>query len=156
MSPACLTLSVAFRLQTYLAGKAWSTAVLQGALAALTKDIDAAGDSTAPGQTPAYRRQLAAAFLYKFALRSLPSVPPSLQSAAQRYVRPVSSGTEVFAPDKMEYPISQPIVKLSALEQTSGEAMCVRMCAWRGVAFRSPAMFALSALQLHVRCVASG
>lgn len=110
-------------LEAALTGKTWSDATLQAALTALTADITRVGDSTAFGQTPAYRRQLAAAFLYKFALRCQPSLPATLQSAAQRYVRPVSKGVEVYTPDPTTYPISQPIVKESALDQTSGEAV---------------------------------
>ena len=38
------------------------------------------------------------------------------------FVRPISSGTQSFTTDPSEYPVSEPLPKLSALLQTSGQA----------------------------------
>ncbi len=38
------------------------------------------------------------------------------------FVRGVSSGTQSFTTDPSEYPVSEPLPKLSALLQTSGQA----------------------------------
>ena len=38
------------------------------------------------------------------------------------FVRPISSSTQSFTTDPSEYPVSEPLPKLSALLQTSGQA----------------------------------
>jgi xanthine dehydrogenase/oxidase len=76
-----------------------------------------------PAAAPAaYRISLASGLLYKFYLSFLPNANPRVQSAAVPFVRPISSGTSSFTTDPSEYPVSQPIPKLSALLQTSGQA----------------------------------
>ena len=45
-----------------------------------------------------------------------------LVAAAVPFVRGVSSGTQSFTTDPSEYPVSEPLPKLSALLQTSGQA----------------------------------
>lgn len=42
--------------------------------------------------------------------------------AAIPFVRPISSGSQSFTTDPSEYPVSEPMPKLSALLQTSGQA----------------------------------
>ena len=49
-------------------------------------------------------------------------VPPRDRSAGKVYERPVSKGTQNFETYEYEYPVSDPIVKLSAFEQATGEA----------------------------------
>ena len=38
------------------------------------------------------------------------------------FVRPISSGSQSFTTDPSEYPVSEPLPKISALLQTSGQA----------------------------------
>ena len=38
------------------------------------------------------------------------------------FVRPISSGSQSFTTNPSEYPVSEPLPKLSALLQTSGQA----------------------------------
>ena len=45
-----------------------------------------------------------------------------MRSAAIPYVRPLSSGVETYQTDPAQYPVTQPLPKLSALQQASGEA----------------------------------
>lgn len=45
-----------------------------------------------------------------------------MHSAAVPYVRPLSSGVESYQTDPTQYPVTQPLTKLSALQQASGEA----------------------------------
>lgn len=115
----------ATQMEAALTGQALNTQTLQAALAALTKDIDAVGDSTAYGPSPAYRRRTSAALFYKFALRAQPagSLPAMNQSGAERYCRPVSAGTQSFEAASDENPVGTPVIKLGAPMQTSGEAV---------------------------------
>ena len=57
-------------------------------------------------------------------VRALPasSVPASVNSAAVRYIRPVSSETANYSTDKTEQPVSMPVQKLGAVIQAAGEA----------------------------------
>ncbi len=76
-----------------------------------------------PAAAPAtYRISLACGLLYKFYLSLLPNANPRVQSAAIPFVRPISSGSSKFTTNPSEYPVSQPMPKLSALLQTSGQA----------------------------------
>jgi len=43
-------------------------------------------------------------------------------AAAVPFVRPISSGSQSFTTNPSEYPVSEPLPKLSALLQTSGQA----------------------------------
>ena len=52
----------------------------------------------------------------------LDKVNPRVHSAAIPYVRPLSSGVESYQTDPTQYPVTQPLTKLSALQQASGEA----------------------------------
>ena len=69
-----------------------------------------------------YRSQLPISFFYKFYLSLLPSIPSNLQSAANAYERPVSTGKFTYDDDPIEYPVSEYMPKLDAILQTSGEA----------------------------------
>ncbi len=117
-----------------LQGRRWDAGALQAALAALDAELAALIERHAEryaqlpdeGYSPAYRRQLAASYLYKFFLevmewRGLP-VPPALRSGAERTVRPVSRGTQAYADDPAEYPANRPYVKIEAFLQATGEA----------------------------------
>eukprot|EP00958_Prasinococcus_capsulatus_P022988 scaffold3319_cov427-Prasinococcus_capsulatus_cf.AAC.17 len=115
-------LCIARETQRSLQGQSsTSDAVLQAALATLATEVVAEdGDRDA-----AYKSQLVASLFYKFMLGIQPSIPPSLQSAATDYIRPISSGTWDYtgAEDESEFPISQPMPNVGALQQTSGEAI---------------------------------
>jgi xanthine dehydrogenase/oxidase len=74
---------------------------------------------------PVYRTNLCKSYFYKFFLSILnkyAGVPARIESAAELYERPVSSGVEVFASDKTLDPVSYPVPKLKAVSQTTGEA----------------------------------
>ena len=113
-----------------LTGATLSNATLAAALSALTSELHATTDGNDDTSAP-YRVSLAQSLLYKTLLSGIaasagggaaPALPPRLKSAADDYVRPVSGGTQTFTPDPQEYPVSEPIPKLSGLEQASGEA----------------------------------
>lgn len=50
------------------------------------------------------------------------AVPTRLQSAAEHYVRPLSSASQTFTPDPKTAPVGQAIPKLEGYQQASGEA----------------------------------
>jgi len=114
----------ATRTEAAIVGNTLNQAALTVAQSALTQDITNIGPSTYYGTTDAYRRQLAAAMLYKLFVRSQASgsVPAPLASAGLRYVRPLSSESSTYTSDPSEAPVSDPIMKLGALKQVSGEA----------------------------------
>eukprot|EP00051_Salpingoeca_urceolata_P009950 m.120900 g.120900 ORF g.120900 m.120900 type:complete len:1312 (+) comp16518_c0_seq3:946-4881(+) len=76
---------------------------------------------------PSYRLSLATTLLYKSILNIVP-VSARVASAAGGIDRPVSSSQQTYSTDKTEYPVSEPLPKLTALQQTSGEAVYVDDC----------------------------
>ena len=76
---------------------------------------------TRPGYVE-YRKQLPLNYFYKFYLSLLPTIPPSLYSAANPYQRPISSGEIFYTTDPIEYPVSEYLPKIDGILQTSGEA----------------------------------
>eukprot|EP00656_Telonema_subtile_P016054 TRINITY_DN18458_c0_g1_i2.p1 TRINITY_DN18458_c0_g1~~TRINITY_DN18458_c0_g1_i2.p1 ORF type:complete len:1229 (+),score=349.19 TRINITY_DN18458_c0_g1_i2:15-3701(+) len=110
----------AHKTEALLVGKsATADATLQTALACLEAEL---GFDPMFGRTE-YRQGLAKSFLFKFFLELQPTLPAALLSA-KGYTRPVSTGAWSIdgASTEEEFPISKPIQKLSAWEQTSGEA----------------------------------
>jgi len=75
----------------------------------------------------AMREKLVQTMLFRARLGLVPTseLPPQLVTAAAAQPRPVSSGSAVYdgADDPGEFPVSKPITKLSAPEQTSGKAV---------------------------------
>lgn len=123
--------------EAYLVGKSFSASILSGALEVLNQDLDAAFasvpqwvlDMPTEGVTDDYKRDLANGYLYKFFVETLQviapdEVPEKDQSADYvAFNRPVSVGSQTYKTDKAEFPVSIPIIKLSAFEQATGEAM---------------------------------
>jgi len=71
-----------------------------------------------------FRKTTIVHYFYKFFLTLQPSLPARLQSATQNWMtRPVSSGSQAYQPDPTEYPVSEPIPKLSGVKQCAGEAI---------------------------------
>ena len=123
------------RTEQLLRGRTWNDETLAEALKAIAADVD---DAYAPcrqrmealpfdGIPEKYRRQLAESYFYKFFVHIAEivkpdEVPPRDSSAGEVFKRPVSKGTQDFETYKDEYPVSEPIIKLSAFEQATGEA----------------------------------
>jgi len=91
-----------------------SLATLTSAMKVLSGEVES--DKTS------YQKNLTTNLFYKFFLGMQSKVKPELESAKEDYQRPVSSGTWQYegAEKKSEFPVSAPIQKISALEQTSG------------------------------------
>ena len=129
---------VAFRaqkLEEFLHGKSLNNKAVQVALDVLEKELEeimaayAARLESVPneGFTDQYRKQLAASYLYKhfvYVLSELDKkkVPYNIASAGERVPRPVTEGKQYYSSYPEEYPVNQPIIKLSAFMQATGEA----------------------------------
>ncbi|HEY0395519.1 MAG TPA: molybdopterin cofactor-binding domain-containing protein [Candidatus Elarobacter sp.] len=124
--------------ENVLAAGPLSIARLPDLLAAVDADVTAEQDRWRErmrdvldeGFTEEYRRQLAAAFMYKFVVHVLgdlapDSVPPADRSAGEMTweKRPVSGGTQDYpvTPAHAGTPIGASYIKLEAFQQTSGE-----------------------------------
>ncbi|XP_063538704.1 uncharacterized protein LOC134747956 [Cydia strobilella] len=77
-----------------------------------------------PEPGAAYRRMLAVALFYKAVLYLCPDgkLDPRHRSGGSAIKRSTSQGTQTFDTDKSIWPLNQPIPKLEALVQCSGEA----------------------------------
>ena len=119
-----------------IVGKAWDWSLHDAGRAALVKAVeplfanykDRLKDVPAEGFTDAYKLSLAASYWRKFfikvALEVNPAiVSPEMASAAAREERPVSRGTQRYNTYVDEFPINQPIIKLEAFVQCTGEAV---------------------------------
>eukprot|EP00013_Stygamoeba_regulata_P027262 CAMPEP_0177664620 /NCGR_PEP_ID=MMETSP0447-20121125/20598_1 /TAXON_ID=0 /ORGANISM="Stygamoeba regulata, Strain BSH-02190019" /LENGTH=1404 /DNA_ID=CAMNT_0019170619 /DNA_START=82 /DNA_END=4296 /DNA_ORIENTATION=- len=106
-------------LEKFLEGKPANAATLAQALALLQK-------ITMPdpqfGRNE-YRAWLVLAKFYKFFLSLVPNLSPSLQSATMPVKRPVSQGHQLYPLNEDEFPLNKPMPKLTAVQQTSGEAL---------------------------------
>ena len=110
--------------EAFLAGKSITDqSTLTGALASLSHELvpDAAQGNVA------YRTSLVTALFYTYYCALLPaaSLPPSLETVVDPYERGVSAQTTVFKTNPATAPVGQPISKLTATLQASGEAVYV-------------------------------
>ncbi|KAL1517488.1 hypothetical protein ABEB36_001248 [Hypothenemus hampei] len=98
---------------------------LQRAFTTLSQELNP--DVNPPDPGPECRKQLAINLFYKCILSLAPEgkLSPRNKSGASLLLRPLSSGVQEFSTDKTEYPVTEPIVKLEALAQTSGEAQYI-------------------------------
>lgn len=125
----------AAQTEKFLAGKSWSEATLCDALDVLGKEVQQLIDENREkieeqpeeGISLEYRHALVESMFYKFFLHVASKVVPKevepvCESAANRYVRPLSSGQQKYKVQKDELPVSEPLIRLSAFLQASGEA----------------------------------
>jgi xanthine dehydrogenase/oxidase len=123
--------------ETYLKGKVFDPAALEGGLKVLTKEV-AGVIGTLPqwfvnlpteGVDNSFRLALLQSYFYKFFVYVLYIISPSqvpecdVSAPAVEFDRPVSKGQQNFKTYKEEYPVSWPMIKFSAFEQASGEAI---------------------------------
>ncbi|XP_049838711.1 xanthine dehydrogenase-like [Schistocerca gregaria] len=79
-----------------------------------------------PEASPEYRKGLAVALFYKFVLSISPeNVKPNLRSGGEILKRPLSSGKHEYDTKEELWPLGEPVSKLEALFQCSGEAKYV-------------------------------
>lgn len=112
----------AVKTETFLAGKKLTDQdTLKGALSTLEQEI--VPDSPPVSASKKYRKSLALSLFYKFYLTVLgDKASARVKSAAEPFIRPVSSGTQSYDTQTSEYPLTKPMTKLAAKLQTSGEA----------------------------------
>lgn len=98
---------------------------LQGALASLSNEL--IPDWVLPDASPEYRKNLALALFYRFALATCPvgSVSPRNVSGGQPLIRPLSSGVQKFETVKSNWPLTEPVEKYAGMLQCSGEAQFI-------------------------------
>jgi xanthine dehydrogenase/oxidase len=80
------------------------------------------------GFTDDYRIHLTETYLYQHFIYTLAqinpdAVPANISSEAYRIPRPVSTGKQKYEKYESEYPVNEPMVKLEAFMQASGEAI---------------------------------
>jgi len=107
------------KTEKYLVGK---TLTSSGTLTNALQILHAEATPDSSYGRDEYRQSLVTSFFYQFYLSLLPSVSSELQSAITQYQRPLSGGTETYSTDPSEYPVSKPMPKNMAIEQTSGES----------------------------------
>ncbi|XP_045536781.1 indole-3-acetaldehyde oxidase [Papilio machaon] len=113
----------AYHTEQYLLGKnIYCNDSLQGAIQTLSAEI--IPEHHPPKPSPECRKKLAIGLFYKFILNISPAgLPcPKYRSGGTLIERPLSSGKQDFQTDKSLYPLNEPLQKLEALIQASGEA----------------------------------
>ncbi|XP_072949512.1 xanthine dehydrogenase/oxidase-like [Epargyreus clarus] len=97
---------------------------LQGALVILAKELTV--EEIAGEFKPEYRKKAALGLFYKGLLNLIPEamIKPCYRSGARdmRKTRPLSCGTEVYDTNPIIWPVNEPMPKVEALIQCSGEA----------------------------------
>ncbi|CAH0550925.1 unnamed protein product [Brassicogethes aeneus] len=109
--------------EKYLKNKnIFDNSVLQQAFASLDREIKT--DYRPPDDGPEYRKQLAICLFYKFVLSIAPKekISTKYQSGGFLLKRPLSKGTQEYSTKKDMYPVSEPVIKLESLVQSSGQA----------------------------------
>ncbi|XP_025993326.1 xanthine dehydrogenase/oxidase isoform X2 [Solenopsis invicta] len=105
-----------------LVGKSiYDKQVLKTALKTLHNELQP--DHVLPDYSPEFRKTLAEGLFYKFILSIKPNkLNSKLRSGGSILERGLSSGMQDYETDKNIWPVTKPIVKLEAIQQTSGEA----------------------------------
>ncbi|KAJ0176240.1 hypothetical protein K1T71_008414 [Dendrolimus kikuchii] len=114
----------ASKTEELLAGKdPFTDETLEVALKSLSGEI--IPEEAPPEPSAAYRKMLALALYYKAILSSCPPdrVNPKYHSGAEAIKRASSKGMQLYETDKSVWPLNQPVPKLEALVQCSGEAV---------------------------------
>nr|QLI62141.1 aldehyde oxidase 10 [Streltzoviella insularis] len=113
----------AIKTETILVGKdPYTNDTLQLALQTLNEEITP--EEVLPEPSVAYRKMLAITLYYKAILVLCPDdkMNPKYRSGGKAMRRNISKGTQTFDTDKSIWPLNQPVPKLEALVQCSGEA----------------------------------
>ncbi|VVC98187.1 unnamed protein product [Leptidea sinapis] len=114
------------KTEKYITGKnVFNTETLQSAIKILDQEIDPAEEPVEA--TPKIRKKLAIGLFYKFILSICPQelLSSRYSSGGTLISRPLSSGKQYYQTDKDLYPLNQPVQKLEAVIQSSGEAQYV-------------------------------
>ncbi len=127
----------AIKTEAFLVGKRFDSKTMKEAIKILSRELDSViralpkwyTELPSEGVSDAYRKSLVQGYFYKFFIEILKKVSPSEIPAADasaprtEFDRPVSTGQQHYKNYKYEFPVSLPIIKLSAFEQATGEAI---------------------------------
>lgn len=96
--------------------------VLKTVLTSLQNEISP--DWILPDASPEFRRNLAASLFYKFIIQTCldSKLKPEFRSGGPVLTRGLSSGKQTFDTYKDKFPLTEPVQKLEAIAQCSGEA----------------------------------
>lgn len=114
----------AVNTETYLQGKSLAdVSVIQGALNALSAELKPDPNIDAVEPSVGYRKNVALGYLYTYILEVIGSAAGALyRSGALPLSRPLSSGQQSYDTKPMEWPLTEPLMKLEAMNQTTGKA----------------------------------
>ncbi len=127
----------ASKTEDFLLGKIFTAKTMEGALQVLSIELQNVIqnlpkwflDLPSEGVSNDYRKSLVESYFYKYFIEILqeisPNEVPEVDNSAPQiaFDRPVSKGTQEYSSYKDEYPINLPIIKLTAFEQATGEAI---------------------------------
>lgn len=116
----------AFGTESFLNGRnLYDKETLKGALTCLSNELNP--DWVLPDASPEYRKNLALALFYRFALSTCPlgMLSPINVSGGQPMSRPLSSGVQSFDTFKSKWPLTEPVEKYAGILQCSGEAQYI-------------------------------
>ncbi|RZC32795.1 xanthine dehydrogenase/oxidase, partial [Asbolus verrucosus] len=84
-------------------------------------------DIIPPDPTPEFRKQLAISLFYKAVLSIAPAniISPVNVSGGTILERPISTGAQDYETNESLYPLTQPIPKIEAITQTTGQAVYI-------------------------------
>ncbi|XP_012939556.1 xanthine dehydrogenase isoform X2 [Aplysia californica] len=112
----------AVKTEDFLTGKSLTKDVIKGAAKVLADELKPASDNPLLASAQ-YRKNLAVNLLYKTLLELAKPTDAKIQSGADSIERPLSSGLQTFQEKKDEFPLKQPMPKMTAPLQASGEAI---------------------------------
>ncbi|XP_074027296.1 uncharacterized protein isoform X2 [Leptinotarsa decemlineata] len=82
-------------------------------------------DNVVGDPSPTYRKNLAISLFYKFILNIAPQISNRNRSGGTLIQRPLSTGVQQFGTQKNEWPLTEPVIKIEARAQTSGQAQYI-------------------------------
>ncbi|CAL8082189.1 unnamed protein product [Orchesella dallaii] len=107
--------------EMFFIGKALNASTLAGAMESLQREV--VPDYILPDATPEYRRGLTQSLLYKVILGIYGDTEKAInRSGATDIERGLHYGKQTYDTDQSKWPLYQPVAKLEAFPQTSGEA----------------------------------
>ncbi|KAJ8925555.1 hypothetical protein NQ315_009395 [Exocentrus adspersus] len=110
-------------LESFLPGKVlFNNKVLRQSFQVLDAELNP--DHVLPDPTPEFRKLLAISLFYKFVLKTAPQNLVSIRnrSGGSLLIRPLSTALQEFGTNPAKYPVTEPIIKVEALAQCSGQA----------------------------------
>ncbi|XP_052067277.1 uncharacterized protein LOC127706661 [Mytilus californianus] len=114
----------AVQTESYLVGKSLvDPSVIQGAMTTLASELNPDPNIDAVEPSVAYRKNVAIGYLYSYILDVVGDTAGGIyRSGAIPLSRPLSSGQQSYDTKPLEWPLTEPMIKLEAMDQTTGRA----------------------------------